>query len=124
MEHIKVFGVQQVMSKKDYKKVLLQITSVLTLVVMLVMLAILILPTVIGAQESGCKEECNDDCKDHGETVCGCIGCLPATTGYVTNIFEDSYTLNIIIYSIIDPSIDIEYVFLARVDRPPQTLLS
>ncbi len=121
MELISVLGVQQVMSKKDYKKVLLQFASVLTLVMML---AVLILPTVISAQGSGCKEECNDDCKDHGETVCGCIGCLPTTTGYVTNIFEDSYSLEILICSIFDPYIDIEYEFLTRVDRPPQTLLS
>jgi hypothetical protein len=108
------------MSKKECKTYLSHLVTVLILVSLL---AVLFLPSVIGSQASDCKDECNSDCNDHSESVCTCIGCLPITLGYVTNHFEDSYSLDIHTYAIIDPSIDIEYDLLARVDRPPQQLL-
>jgi len=108
------------MSKKDYKIVLFRFVTALTLVLLL---AVPLLPTVISVQKSDCKKECGDNCKDHGKSVCGCIGCLPASIGYVTNIFEDSYTLKVIECSVIDSYIDIEYELPTRLDRPPRTIL-
>ncbi len=109
------------MSKNEYKIILFRFVAVLTLVFMLV---VPILPTVISVQESNCKAECCDDCKEHGKSVCGCIGCLPASIGYITNQFEDRYTLEVVECSVIDSYIDIEYEFLTRLDRPPRSLHS
>lgn len=105
------------MSKKNCKEVLYRFATILTCVMLL---AVLLLPAVISSQESGCKDACGNDCEDHGESVCGCFGCLPTTVGYVTNIFDDGYSMNVITCSIIDHSMEIEYGFLTRVDRPPQ----
>ncbi|MBU8933438.1 MAG: hypothetical protein KOO62_05470 [candidate division Zixibacteria bacterium] len=122
MEPIRGFGVEAIMAEKDCKTILFRFVAALTLVLLLVAP---LLPAPTGAQVSAC-DDC-DDCDDHddgdGESVCGCIGCLPVTVACVSDFSEDSYTLDAITYSIINPFIDIECEFFDRVDRPPQTLL-
>ena len=98
------------------KSALLQLCTALTVVFLI---GVLLLPAVTDIQVADCDDDCDDQC----ESVCGCIGCPPATLAFVIPPSDNSPALNIQGYSIFSPSIDIEYEFLDRVDRPPQTLL-
>ena len=99
-----------------HKSVLFRFVTALAVVLLF---GVLLLPTVAGTLQA----DCDDDCDDHCESVCGCIGCPPVTLACVIPLPDNSPALNIQGYSIITPSIDLEYEFLDRVDRPPQALL-
>lgn len=80
---------------------------------------VFLLPAMLGAQEADCDEDCND----HGESVCGCIGCPPNTLACEIPSSEYSPSLNVLSYAIID-SCDYSICdFFDRLDRPPQILL-
>ena len=104
------------MTKFARKSVLFRFISVLTFVVLL---CVPLLPALAGTQAADCDDECNDRC----ESVCGCIGCPPVTLACVVPLPEHAPTQNLLAYSIISPSTDIEREFFDRVERPPQKLL-
>lgn len=104
------------MVKVAHKSILFRFVTALAVVLLF---GVLLLPAVAGTLQA----DCDDDCDDHCESVCGCIGCPPVTLAYVIPLPDNTPELNIQAYSTISLSMDIEYEFLDRVDRPPQTLL-
>jgi hypothetical protein len=115
-EPIKGLSVKRYMVKFAHKSVFFRSVTALAVVFLF---GVLLLPTVAGSQQA----DCDDDCDDHCESVCGCISCLPTTLAYVIPLRDNTPVLNVQAYSMFTPSIDIEYEFLDRVDRPPQILL-
>jgi len=109
-------GVRHQMEDFSPKAVLFRFVAALTVVLLL---GALIIPTLTDTHPA----DCDDECDDHCDSVCGCIGCPPAILSFEISAPECSPALHIQGYSIITPSVDIEYEFLDRVDRPPQTLV-
>ena len=116
MELIQTSGVKHIMVDYSSKAVLFRFVAAMTVVLLL---GLLIFPALVDTQ----LVDCDDECDDHCESVCGCIGCPPAILSFEISPPDHGPALDIQGYSIISLSIDIEYEFLDRVDRPPQALL-
>ena len=83
-------------------------------------LGIFFLPTMSGAEVA----DCDKGCDDHGESVCGCLGCPPVTIVCEIPYREHNPRQTVHLYSIFNCSIDLEREFFDRLDRPPQIFLS
>lgn len=116
MELIQSTGVKRFMVEYFSKAILFRFVAALTVVLLL---GVLIFPALVDTQ----TVDCDDECDDHCESICGCIGCPPAILSFEISPPDHGPALGIQSYSIISLSIDIEYEYLDRVDRPPQTLL-
>lgn len=100
----------------DGKTVLFRFVTTLTFVLLF---GVLLLPSVITPQ----VVDCDDNCTAPYESVCICIGCTSIVLGIENLLPTYSHARNVLAYSIITPSIDIQSEWRDRVDRPPKALL-
>ncbi len=100
------------MANNNFRTAIFRFVAGLTIVFLF---AVMLLPTEAGALETDC-----DDCNDHGESVCGCIGCPPVTLAYEMPLPEYDQTLNFLAYYLINSSTDFKCDFFDRLDRPPR----
>ena len=100
------------MVKNNHKTEVFRFVAGVTIVFLF---AVMLLPAVAEALETGC-----DDCTDHGESVCGCVGCPPVIVAYEVPLPEYDQTLNVLKHFMINPSNDFNYNYIDRLYRPPR----
>ena len=76
------------MVKNNHKTEVFRFVAGVTIVFLF---AVMLLPAVAEALETGC-----DDCTDHGDSVCGCVGCPPVIVAYEVPLPEYDQTLNVL----------------------------